>query len=189
MDYLILRLDSLFIIPLDIPGCWGFHGATCIPRNESSVTCCHRKGYFQHVKSLSTFYFCHDWDTIPCMCLCRPPLQYFNPELKKCSTTKPTKVKYKIDEYIFNNINKPDEDVLKTMNQDDKRYDVFKQTKQETEDVMSIHFVDSSGRTEDKVSVDFPPEIRDDPNFPMWAVTFLVLCLVCISVAVILYLY
>ena len=30
---------------------------------------------------------------------------------------------------------------------------------------------------------DFPDEIRD---FPMWAVTFIVLCLVCVSVAVIL---
>ena len=138
------------------------------------------------------FYICSGSNVLPCLCLCRPPLQYFNPVLKKCSTTKPHKINYKLDEFIFNRIHKPKKNgFVNTMERISVKPDNvlnYKGTK-DNGDVMSIHFVDSSGRTEDKVSVDFPPEIRDDPNFPMWAVTFLVLCLVCISVAIILYLY
>ena len=57
----------------------------------------------------------------------------------------------------------------------------------------AVHFIGSKRKSQTQSPgdslKDFPNEIRDFPDFPVWAVTFIVLCLVCVSVAVTVYLY
>ena len=75
----------------------------------------------------------------------------------------------------------------------ENKFETVKNEKTEHKDVLSVHFIGSKSKSRTRSLgdslKDFPDEIRDFPDFPIWAVTFIVLCLVCVSVAIILYLY
>ena len=75
----------------------------------------------------------------------------------------------------------------------ENKFEKVKNDQSEHKDVLSVHFIGSKSKSRTRSLgdslKDFPDEIRDFLDFPVWAVTFIVLCLVCVSVAVILYLY
>ena len=75
----------------------------------------------------------------------------------------------------------------------ENKFETVKNDKTEHKDVLSVYFIGSKSKSqtrslEDSLK-DFPNEIRDFPDFPVWVVTFIVLCIVCVSVAIVLYLY